>query len=241
MIENNSVDNKKNYNKFDLHIHSKYSSCAVNEPRTIVKKALATGLKGIALTDHNTIRGWSETHTLCKDNDLIFISGQEVTATYQGKRIGHILALFTYDKIESTEIFDIIDEAKSQAALLAIPHPFDFGRKFNGFEILSKDRPLSKYIPAIETFNSRVYNNKTNQKAEQFAKQNYLLQVAGSDAHMPHEIGNGYLIANATTESELLKEIKLGRVVVGGRLSGLVPKIETLGAYLNIVKDSYFK
>lgn len=241
MLENNSVDNKKNYNKFDLHIHSKYSSCAVNEPRTIVKKALATGLKGIALTDHNTIRGWSETHTLCKENDLIFISGQEVTATYQGKRIGHILALFTYDKIESTEIFDIIDEAKSQAALLAIPHPFDYGRKFSGFDILSKDRPLSKYIPAIETFNSRVYTPKINQKAEQFAKQNYLLQTAGSDAHMPHEIGNGYLIANATTESELLKEIKLGRVVVGGRLSGLVPKIETLGAYLGIMRDNYFK
>ncbi|MDD3244576.1 MAG: CehA/McbA family metallohydrolase [Candidatus ainarchaeum sp.] len=232
---------EKHFNKFDLHLHSKYSSCAVNEPKTIIKQALGHGLKGIALTDHNTIKGWAELQRLCRENDLVFIPGQEITATFQGKRLGHILALFTYDKIESFEIFDIIDQAKSQAALLSIPHPFDFGRKFSGFELLSKDKSITKYIPAMETFNSRVYNLKTNKKAEEFAKKNYMLQTAGSDAHMPHEIGNGYLIANAQSETELLKEIKLGRVVVGGQLSGLVPKIQTLGAYLGIMRDNYFK
>jgi len=229
------------FGKFDLHIHSKFSACAVNEPETIVKKAKEAGLKGFAITDHNTIRAWPTLTKLAKENDLIFIPGQEIDVKFKGKNIGHILALFTYDKIVSTDIYDIIDEAKSQSALLSLPHAFDFTRAFRGIEYLSANGPISRYIPAIETFNSRVLRESANIEAKDFAEKNGLFQTAGSDAHMPYEIGNGYLIAKANTELDLLREIKLGRVVANGRLSGLKPKMHTLGAYLNILKDSNFK
>jgi len=229
------------FGKFDLHIHSKYSACAVNEPETIVKKAKAAGLKGFAITDHNTIRAWSILTKLAAENDLIFVPGQEINVTYNDKKIGHILALFTYDKIISTDIYEIIDEAKSQSALLSLSHPFDFGRPFMGFEHISVNGPISKYIPAMETFNSRVLRMSANTKAKDFAEKNGLFQTAGSDAHMPYEIGNAYLIAKADTELNLLREIKLGRVVTNGVLSGLIPRIQTLGAYANIIKDSNFK
>jgi len=43
--------------KFDLHIHSKYSQDGILEPKAIVDIAASKGLKGIAITDHNTIKG----------------------------------------------------------------------------------------------------------------------------------------------------------------------------------------
>lgn len=229
------------FNKFDLHIHSKFSPDAVSEPETIVKRAKAAGLKGFAITDHNTIRAWPELARLAKQNDLVFVPGQEVDVTFEGKKLGHILALFTYDKISSSDIFEVIDDARSQSALLSFPHPFDTGRYFKGFDYLMNNGPISRFIPAMETFNSRVLTSRANDIAKEFAQKHGLIQTAGSDAHMPYEIGNGYVIAKAQTELELLKEIKLGRVVVNGVLAGLVPRIHTLGAYLKIVKDKNFK
>ncbi len=229
------------FSKFDLHIHSKFSIDAVNEPATIIRKAKAMGLRGFAITDHNTIRAWSELTRLAKANDLVFVPGQELDVTYNGEKLGHLLALFTYDKITSMELLDIIDEAKAQSALLSFVHPFDTARYFKGFKHLMTSGPISRYVPAIETFNSRVLTTRANDLAKDFAHKYGLLQTAGSDAHMPYEIGRGYVIAKAQTELELLKEIKLGRIVVNGELSGLGPRIHTLGAYLKIVKDSHFK
>ena len=46
--------------KYDLHIHSKYSSDGILEVKEIVKAAIKRGLDGIAITDHNTIKGGIE-------------------------------------------------------------------------------------------------------------------------------------------------------------------------------------
>jgi len=43
--------------KYDLHIHSKYSSDGILDPEKIVKITLRKGLNGIAITDHNMIKG----------------------------------------------------------------------------------------------------------------------------------------------------------------------------------------
>lgn len=236
-----NIKPQSDFCKFDLHIHSKYSSDAVIEPETIIKRAKATGLKGFAITDHNTIRAWPELTRLAKQNNLIFIPGQEIDVTFNGNKLGHLLALFTYDKISSTEILDVIEDARSQSALLSFPHPFDTGRYFKGFDYLINNGPISRFVPAIETFNSRVLTSRANDIAKDFAHKHGLLQTAGSDAHMPYEIGRGYIIAKAQTELELLREIKLGRVVVNGELSGLAPRIHTLGAYMGLLRDRHFR
>ncbi|MEA1994103.1 MAG: PHP domain-containing protein [Euryarchaeota archaeon] len=46
--------------KYNLHIHSKYSSDGVLDPEKIVRIAIKRGLNGIAVTDHNTIKGGIE-------------------------------------------------------------------------------------------------------------------------------------------------------------------------------------
>lgn len=43
--------------RIDLHIHSKYSHHGLLEPEEIVRITRKSSLDGIAITDHNTIRG----------------------------------------------------------------------------------------------------------------------------------------------------------------------------------------
>ena len=50
--------------KYDLHIHSKYSSDGVLDPEKIVKIAAKRGLNGVAITDHNTIIGGLKRRTM---------------------------------------------------------------------------------------------------------------------------------------------------------------------------------
>jgi len=44
---------------FDLHTHSNASD-GTDSPAELINKAHATGLAGVALTDHDTIQGWAE-------------------------------------------------------------------------------------------------------------------------------------------------------------------------------------
>jgi predicted metal-dependent phosphoesterase TrpH len=44
--------------KYDLHVHSFYSKkCGHMNPKDIVKTAIKNGLDGVAITDHDTIKG----------------------------------------------------------------------------------------------------------------------------------------------------------------------------------------
>ena len=45
--------------KFDLHIHTKYSIDSTSKPEKIVKIAKKRGMDGVAVSDHNNIRGWN--------------------------------------------------------------------------------------------------------------------------------------------------------------------------------------
>jgi predicted metal-dependent phosphoesterase TrpH len=215
-------------NKFDLHIYSEYSSFSINKIEDIIKNCIKNKIKGFAITDLGTIKAWAPITKLAKENDLIFVPGQEINLTYAGKNIGKATSLFSLDKINSTDLFQVLDEIKSQGALLSISHPFDLTRMFSGFKYLLKHRPLSKKLRCIETFNSRVTFANANLKAQLFAKEHDLIQSAGSEAHLPQEIGMGYVISKASSESELLKELKLKNTAVGGKLVTLGRRLYSL-------------
>jgi predicted metal-dependent phosphoesterase TrpH len=46
--------------KYDLHSHSRYSKDGIMDVRDLLKIAKKRGLDGIAVTDHDTIRGGME-------------------------------------------------------------------------------------------------------------------------------------------------------------------------------------
>ncbi|WP_424355030.1 PHP domain-containing protein [Methanobacterium sp. MBAC-LM] len=169
--------------KYDLHSHSKYSSDGILDPRKIIKVAFKKGLDGIAVTDHDTIKGGLEAKKYETD-DFKVIIGSEVMTTK-----GEVIGLFLSEEIKSKDFYDVIDEIKAQSGIVVLPHPFDEWR-YASFP--SKEDV--KYIDNIEIFNSRCVKKKYNDNASKFAKKYKLGVTGGSDAHFANEIGHAGVI-----------------------------------------------
>lgn len=84
--------------RYDLHTHTTYSDGTFTVEE-LLKRAKYIGLKGIAITDHDTMEGISEGKEIAHELDLKFIPGIEFSCSYQGYEI-HILGYFLNDKSE---------------------------------------------------------------------------------------------------------------------------------------------
>lgn len=200
--------------KYDLHIHSKYSSDGVLEPQKIVKIAMKRGLNGIAITDHNTIKGGLEAKKY-ESEEFTVIVGSEI-ATEKGEIIG----LFLSEEVKSRDVQDAISEIKEQGGFVVLPHPFDELRH-SAFHPTGED---VKFIDGVEGFNSRCVFQNYNKRAVEFAIKHNLTITSGSDAHFMNEIGNGGIITEIKDIREALikKEVK-----IFGKRSPLVNHIGT--------------
>nr|QNO53732.1 error-prone DNA polymerase [Methanosarcinales archaeon ANME-1 ERB6] len=200
--------------KYDLHIHSKYSSDGVLDPEKIVKIAMKRGLNGFAITDHNTIKGGIKAKRYERE-DFKVIIGSEI-ATERGEIIG----LFLEEEIKSKDVQDVISEIKDQNGIIIIPHPFDELRH-SAFHPTDED---AKFIDAIEGFNSRCVFQKYNKEAVEFAMKHKLTITGGSDAHFANEIGNGGII---TEKEDVRAAIIKNNVRIFGKRSSLVNHVGT--------------
>lgn len=172
--------------RFDLHTHSHYSVDGYNSPQKIVKTCFRRGLSGVAVTDHNTIRGGLETDKYVKKEPEIFkngfkvIVGSEISTTQ-----GEIIGLFLNEEIKSTEPLEVMEEIRDQDGMVIVPHPFDNLRG----ESFTPQKEHIKLIHKIEVFNSRCVKSEFNRMAMEFASKHSLGLSAGSDAHFANELG----------------------------------------------------
>ena len=191
--------------RLDLHVHTKYSSkdcsCSVVEA---VKAAKAAGLKGIAITDHDSICGHAEAAKL-SIKEFLVIPSIEVSS-----RDGHILGLGISELIpRNLPAAKTVDLIRRQGGIAIAAHPFGLARKIGS---VYKAR-----FDAIEVFNSRAYF-VSNGLARRFAERNRLPMTAGSDAHHPDEIGLAGVAMNCELKMEtVLKTITEGKTSIFGR------------------------
>lgn len=82
----------------DLHVHSSASD-GVYTPRAVVQQAAATGLKAIALTDHDTTAGLAEALTAGVEFGIEVIPGVEISTEFEGGAC-HILGYFVRPETE---------------------------------------------------------------------------------------------------------------------------------------------
>ena len=178
--------------KYDFHCHSKYSGDGFLDPEKMVRIALKKGISGMAITDHNTIKGGLKAKKYESDEFQVVV-GSEINTDR-----GEVLGLFLFDEIRARDFVEVTREIRDQNGVVVIPHPFDHIRSM----ALHPDDDDSKFIDNIEVFNSRCILQIYNQKAIDFASKNNLMSIAGSDAHFLNEIGKGGII----TESDDLQE-----------------------------------
>ncbi len=192
---------------YDLHNHTHYSPCSNLKPWTLLKLAKRRSMNGIAVTDHETIKGALQVKKLNRDRAFEIIVGEEVKTQY-----GDVIIYYLQEEIKSSDLFSVIDEVKAQSALIAIPHPFRTSLN----PILKFSYPIEKIknkVDAIECFNARTLPGD-NKKAEILAKKLGMPGIGGSDAHFKFEVGRAYTIF----EGNLRKAIKQNRTSCEGTI-----------------------
>jgi len=190
--------------KIDLHIHSKYSFDSFNEPKLIIKMAKKRKLDGIAITDHDSLKGSNEAKKISKD--FLIIEGSEINTVS-----GEILAYGIQEEIKPKLLIEeTIDRIHEQGGIAVTPHPFDVFRN-------RLHKNIVKRVDGIEVINGGCIFNFFNFLAFKKAKNMNLSMTAGSDAHSIREIGSAYTVFESN--DDVLKMIKNGLCKPEGKLS----------------------
>ena len=75
----------------DLHCHSQFSDGLLS-PAVLIEKAIQLGMSYFALTDHDSVAGYSECRTAARDSGVQLISGIELSVHWKRYDI-HIIGL----------------------------------------------------------------------------------------------------------------------------------------------------
>jgi predicted metal-dependent phosphoesterase TrpH len=186
----------------DLHIHTTYSSDSTITPKTLVEKLVAHNfIKVAAVTDHDTVKGLTETQKLASAYpDILIIPGVEISTAE-----GDLLVLGTEETPPKPWTVEaVVDFARDRDCVSVVAHPYrEYGMG---------DLARNYKVDAIEVLNG-VSSPSSNKLAQELAKSMRLPGVAGSDAHQSSELFTAYTQVQAGLNvDEILKALKKGLV-----------------------------
>lgn len=190
--------------RLDLHIHSERSPDGCMSLAEIAARARAAGLNGAAVCDHD--RTLEEVPEF---PDFLLIPGVEVSTEY-----GHLLGLFVREPIGTRKFAEAVERIRGQGGLAVLAHPFEHSRD------TGRIAPIAPLLDGVEVWNSRAERKiaDANTLAEAFAKAHGLRRFAGSDAHVPQEIGHGVTVVRA--EACTLDAVKAALLHGGTQVQG---------------------
>jgi predicted metal-dependent phosphoesterase TrpH len=186
--------------KIDLHIHSKYSEDAYGSAEEIMKYVKKKGLQGMAITDHNYIKG-GRVAQKASTKDFIIIPGVEISTNQ-----GHLIGLNVSKNIaKNKSVSETIDLIIDSGGIPIIPHLY---RNMSGIKFNNLKKVINK-ISVLEVYNSCSLPN-TNLKTAKIANKYDLGGTGGSDSHLPVYAGSGYTTIDTTDMSidTILTEIE---------------------------------
>ena len=187
--------------KIDCHCHTIYSKHgfwgydALGTPLDMIKAAIKKGMDGIAITDHDTVRGGLVTQRIAKRfKGFIVIVGSEVRT-----KEGEIIALDIKKNVTpNLSIEETIERIHDLGGIATAPHPF------GSFIFRTCAGRKSLFADAVEVFNSTLTKGQ-NEKALKMAKMFKKSFTAGSDSHSPREVGNAGIIFDGDPIDSILK------------------------------------
>jgi 3',5'-nucleoside bisphosphate phosphatase len=94
--------------RIDLHTHSTYSDGTLT-PAELVDLAKRTGLKAIALTDHDTMAGLAEALARGREQGIEVVPGVEISTVQDGRSL-HILAYRPRENRELREMMERLQQ-----------------------------------------------------------------------------------------------------------------------------------
>lgn len=197
----------------ELHSHTYHSTDSLLSPARLLEICDRKGIDHIAITDHNSTAGAFQAAAI--DGERVII-GEEIKTTK-----GELLGYFLQEEIPpglSPE--DTISRLRDQGAFISVSHPFDHTRSGSWAE--DDLRQILPLVDAIETYNARTWTDDPNTRALTLALETNLLQTAGSDAHIPYEVGRTLLRMPAFDNVETFRVALAEAEILGRRSTPLV-------------------
>ena len=189
--------------RIDCHCHTIYSKHflwgydALNKPRDLIKAAIKKGLDGIAVTDHDTVRGSIVAKRVAKSfKGFLVITGSEIKT-----KEGEIQGLgITKNIPKDLSIEETVEKIHDLGGIAIAVHPF-------GSYLLRKGVEHSAIkADAVEIFNAANLFQGSNNKASMLARRYKMPVTAGSDAHNTREVGNAGIICTGDPLNAIMKK-----------------------------------
>ena len=242
---------KQKHTVVDLHFHSHYSD-GYNSVETIAQKVRELGI-GIAITDHNEIRGAIE---IAQYRDILSIPGIEMTSAegthiliyfYQLNHLetfynDHVIPFMGSDIMSSTSLpmEKIIRRARRFKTVIIFPHPYCgvyTGIQNSYFSQERRDRIFSM-VDGVEVINSE--NMKISNLRSALLGFNLNKSITGgSDGHRVTQMGKVVTYASCRSNRKVfLDAIKKKKTKVVGKEIDLIRKVTSNGVKLrNNIKN----
>ncbi len=194
--------------RLDLHVHARWSPDSRLTLEEIVARLPHVGLKGFALTDHNSVEGHAALRELgSRYPTYLFLPGTEVST-----REGHLLAYGVREPPPPRRpVAETVEWVRDHGGEAVLAHPF---RRAHG---VGRRLAETVRVPAIETRNG--HNSEiANLRAEGVAAHRAIGMTGGSDAHAPADLGRAFTEFDPTvaTLDDALEALRRGRVVATG-------------------------
>ena len=199
----------------ELHCHNSFSNFHVGDDeapydcdisiRDQLERSYSLGLDAIFVTNHNTLDGYDQLLQYKNDHskfkNINVFPAEEIT-TDTG---AHVLTYGIHDVIKpGMSLSEVIDEVHKQGGVSSAPHPFS---------LLDALRDDAKKCDMVEVFNSNNVDVLSNARATQFALDNNMVKVAGSDSHVLSTLGRCVNVIDSENNlDDILCAMKHGRI-----------------------------
>jgi len=216
--------------RYDLHVHTKYSSDGKSSIKEVVSRAEQIGLSGIAITDHNVLKGALEAKGI--PSNIEIIPGCEITLN-NGK---HIIGLYLTKEMNKNDLDSVILDIHNQEGLAMLPHPFRAkSGLLNNYKMTDNNRlkEIASKFDLIEIYNPTCsYNENLHAFNLWKTMKANVIKISASDAHTAWQLGIGQTLFMSAEHSinntiqvkfkDLIKAEKITREIFIGNYNRIL-------------------
>lgn len=162
----------------DLHCHTRVgSACSALTPEALVRAAMARGMEGVCITEHDALWPLAEVERVSREMSFVVLRGMEVTT-----EVGHVLVFGMEAHHPEMAVLDELRwRVRDEGGLMFLAHP---SRKYG--TMLPDDLPA--YFDSVEAHNG-TEGMLQNDHAGHLARGMRLPGIGGSDCHSVREVG----------------------------------------------------